>query len=80
MNNFYKRVGEIHRYVVKAAATNKETLIVEIPGKIKALRAAGLPIDLSRANPGQAVWGKKISIEEARKVLAEPDENLALIN
>lgn len=71
MIGFSKKAGETHRYVIKFGSTNKETLIVEIPGKIKALRAAGLPTDLRRADSGQAVWGKKISIEEARKVIAE---------
>lgn len=69
--NFYKRVGEIHRYVIFSNSEYKETLLVEVPGKIKALRAAGLPVDLQKALPAQSRWGKVISLEEAKKILAQ---------
>jgi hypothetical protein len=68
---FSKKVGEIHTYIVKQGATNKETLTVEVLGKIKALRAAGLPTDLPKAQPAQSRWGKTVSIEEARSILAQ---------
>lgn len=71
MIGFYKKVGETHRYVVKHGATNKETLLVEVPGKIRALRAAGLPTDLPKAHSEQSRWGKIVSVEEARRILAQ---------
>lgn len=67
--SFYKRVGETHRYIVKDGDCNQNTLLVEVGGKIKALRAAGLPVDLRPAQPGESRWGKVISLEDAKEML-----------
>ena len=74
--SFYKKVGETHRYIVKDGDCNQNTLLVEVGGKIKALRAAGLPVDLRPAQPAESRWGKVISLEDAKEILNVQKPNL----
>lgn len=68
--NFSKTTITKNKFVVKAAATNKETVLVEIVGKKRALQAAGLPTNLAPATPQESRWGKVVTIDEAKKILS----------
>ena len=58
------------RYIIVDGGTdNKAYKLVEIQGKKRALRAAGLPDDLVAATPAQSRWGQVVTIKEAKEIL-----------
>jgi hypothetical protein len=66
---FHRTTITNNRFVVKYGETNKETLLVELVGKKRALKAAGFPTDLPPATPEQSRWGKVIGHDEAKALL-----------
>ena len=59
----------LYTYIVRRGANLSENILVRVAGKRRALKAAGLPVTLKKASSAESRWGKKVSIEEAKKML-----------
>lgn len=66
----FSTTSSLNRFVVSTDGTNQGTLFVQLDGKKKALKAAGLPTTLAGCTPSESRWGKAISIEEAKALLS----------
>lgn len=76
---FNKTANDTIRYVIYDADKNSDCLLVEVQGKKRALKAAGLPTELYAAQPGQSRWGKVITLEQAKNALKIGAKNYAVI-